>query len=197
VAWLADPRSDGAAMHSPAESLLVWLGPAAGPQAYEVGAEVRDAFLAHDRRAASAFIETRAGHWLVDLYALARQRLADVGVHRVYGGDLCTISDPQRFYSTAATSEPAHGLDNLPAANLVGAAPAGGVVRCLRRELLAGAKCEAPRSSLDGLCNALCNCRRLHPSALPDQAPMARPFPSPEASCQSYPRHQFFADARS
>ena len=87
------------AMHSPAESLLAWLGPAAGPQAYEVGAEVRDAFLAHDRRAASAFIETRAGHWLVDLYALARQRLADVGVHRVYGGGLCTISDPQRFYS--------------------------------------------------------------------------------------------------
>ncbi len=47
----------------------------------------------------AAFTVTRDGHWLVDLYALARQRLADVGVHRVYGGDLCTISDPRRFYS--------------------------------------------------------------------------------------------------
>ena len=87
------------AMHSSPESVLAWLGPAAGPQAYEVGAEVREAFLAHDQRAASAFTQTRPGHWLVDLYALARQRLADVGVHRVYGGGLCTISDPQRFYS--------------------------------------------------------------------------------------------------
>jgi hypothetical protein len=87
------------AIRSPPETLLAWLGPAAGPQAYEVGAEVREAFVAHDQRAASAFTRTRPGHWLVDMYALARQRLADVGVHRVYGGGLCTISDPQRFYS--------------------------------------------------------------------------------------------------
>ncbi len=87
------------AMHSPPATLMAWLGPAAGPQAYEIGLEVRAAFVDHDADASSAFIETRDGHWLVDLYALARQRLADVGVHRVYGGGLCTISDPQRFYS--------------------------------------------------------------------------------------------------
>lgn len=87
------------AMHSPPATLLAWLGPAAGPQAYEIGAEVRDAFLAHDLGAAAAFTATRDGHWLVDLYALARQRLAAAGVHRVYGGGLCTISDPRRFYS--------------------------------------------------------------------------------------------------
>ena len=87
------------AMQAAPERLLAWLGPAAGPQAYEVGEEVRDAFLAYDPRAAEAFADTRPGHWRVDLYALARKRLADAGVTRVHGGGLCTISDPQRFYS--------------------------------------------------------------------------------------------------
>jgi hypothetical protein len=88
-----------AAMQSPPDRLLAWLGPAAGPEAYEIGEEVRDAFLAHDPRADAAFVPTRPGHWRVDLYMLARQRLADVGVTKVFGGGLCTISDPQRFYS--------------------------------------------------------------------------------------------------
>lgn len=79
--------------------LLAWLGPAAGPQAYEIGAEVRDAFVDGDARAASAFVPTRPGHWRVDLYALARLRLADAGVIQVHGGGLCTITDAQRFYS--------------------------------------------------------------------------------------------------
>ena len=87
------------AMRSPPSSLLAWLGPAAGPHAYEVGAEVLDAFVAVDPDAALAFTATREGHWLVDLYRLARQRLAAVGVERVFGGGLCTISDPARFYS--------------------------------------------------------------------------------------------------
>lgn len=87
------------AMTSPAASLMAWLGPAAGPSVYEIGAEVREAFLSRDADAASVFVATRPGHWLVDLFALARQRLASVGVHRVYGGDICTISDPARFYS--------------------------------------------------------------------------------------------------
>lgn len=87
------------AMRTPAGRILAWLGPAAGPQAYEVGAEVFDAFTAHDRDAASAFIATRPGHWRVDLYALARQRLVSRGVDAIYGGDLCTVSDPQRFFS--------------------------------------------------------------------------------------------------
>ena len=88
-----------AAMASSPEKLLAWLGPAAGPDAYEIGEEVRLAFLAHDPDAEAAFVPTRPGHWRVDLYALARQRLAAVDVMRVFGGGLCTISDPQRFYS--------------------------------------------------------------------------------------------------
>lgn len=88
-----------AAMTAPTNELVAWLGPAAGPQAYEIGEEVYDAFLSRDARAASAFVGTRPGHWRVDLYQLARQRLAALGVTHVYGGDLCTMSDPQRFYS--------------------------------------------------------------------------------------------------
>ena len=87
------------AMQSPPEKLVAWLGPAAGPQAYEVGAEVFDAFVSQDENAASAFVATRPGHGRVDLYALARRRLAKLGIARVHGGDLCTISDPQRFFS--------------------------------------------------------------------------------------------------
>jgi YfiH family protein len=88
-----------AAMHSAPEEVLAWLGPAAGPSAYEIGVEVRDAFVERDRGAEAAFVPTRPGHWRVDLYALARRRLAAVGVQRVFGGDRCTISDPRRFYS--------------------------------------------------------------------------------------------------
>jgi YfiH family protein len=88
-----------AAMHTPPAQLLAWLGPAAGPQAYEVGADVYAAFVDRDPPAAAAFVPTRPGHWLVDLYALARRRLAALGVSAVYGGGLCTISDPQRFHS--------------------------------------------------------------------------------------------------
>jgi YfiH family protein len=88
-----------AAMRSPSDRIVAWLGPAAGPQAYEVGAEVFDAFVSQNGNAASAFVATRPGHWRVDLYALARQRLAKLGITRVHGGDLCTISDPQRFFS--------------------------------------------------------------------------------------------------
>ncbi len=88
-----------AAMRSPAHALIAWLGPAAGPQAYEIGQEVFDTFVSTDAEAASAFASTRPGHWRVDLYALARLRLVKLGLTRVHGGDLCTISDPQRFYS--------------------------------------------------------------------------------------------------
>lgn len=88
-----------AAMPGASERLLAWLGPAAGPQAYEIGEEVFDAFVSRDARAQAAFVATRPGHWRVDLYALARQRLEDAGVTRVRGGGLCTISDSRRFYS--------------------------------------------------------------------------------------------------
>lgn len=86
-------------MCTPADQCVAWLGPAAGPDAYEIGVEVRDAFLAHDRRAGLAFAPTRPGHWRVDLYALARQRLAVAGIGGVSGGDRCTISEPQTFFS--------------------------------------------------------------------------------------------------
>ncbi len=88
-----------AAMRTSPDDVIAWLGPAAGPQVYEIGDAVRDAFVSHDVRAVSAFVATRPGHWLIDLYALARQRLQDAGVTDVHGGGLCTISDPARFYS--------------------------------------------------------------------------------------------------
>ena len=83
---------------TPAKNLLVWLGPAIGPASYEVGEEVRAAFLAHDTAAGAAFTATRPNHWHCDLYALARQRLHALGVNRIYGGELDTFTDT-RFYS--------------------------------------------------------------------------------------------------
>lgn len=84
----------------PAE-LMAWLGPAIGPEHFEVGPEVREAFLSHDPAAAGAFSVggARAGHFMADIYLLARQRLAECGVRQVYGGDFCTVSEPQRFFS--------------------------------------------------------------------------------------------------
>ena len=81
------------------EKLLAWLGPAIGPQVYEVGPEVRDAFIARDPRAQGAFTANRPGHWLLDLYSIARQRLSVLGVARVYGGGFCTYSEKDRFFS--------------------------------------------------------------------------------------------------
>ena len=83
---------------APASELMAWLGPAIGPASYEVGAEVRAAFVDADAGAAAAFVPTRAGHWTCDLYALARRRLAAMGVERVSGGGVDTFSDA-RFYS--------------------------------------------------------------------------------------------------
>ncbi|MEO5963621.1 MAG: peptidoglycan editing factor PgeF, partial [Thermomonas sp.] len=89
-----------AAMHTPAANVIAWLGPCAGPQAYEIGQEVFDAFVSRDTKAA-AFVATRPGHWRVDLYALARQRLVKGGISEgnIHGGGLCTISEPSRFFS--------------------------------------------------------------------------------------------------
>lgn len=97
------------AMNVAPERLLVWLGPAIGPQAFEVGEEVRQAFMAHDPAAAKAFALSSAlstqgsglgtRKWLADIFLLARQRLALLGVQRVYGGGLCTYTDAERFYS--------------------------------------------------------------------------------------------------
>ncbi|EXJ15205.1 peptidoglycan editing factor PgeF [Imhoffiella purpurea] len=82
------------------DRLMVWLGPAIGPDAFEVGAEVRDAFVAIDPMAGGAFRPgDREGRWFADLFTLARQRLARLGVRRVFGGGDCTHSQPGRFFS--------------------------------------------------------------------------------------------------
>ncbi|MGH8110186.1 MAG: peptidoglycan editing factor PgeF [Arenimonas sp.] len=87
------------AMNSKPENIIAWLGPAAGPASYEIGVEVRDAFVNHDKNAAAAFVPTRENHWRVDLYWLARMRLQAVGVTKIHGGNHCTISEPENFFS--------------------------------------------------------------------------------------------------
>jgi len=82
----------------PAE-ISAWLGPAIGPDAFEVGDEVRHEFEKLDAGAAAAFRFSRHGHWFADLYLLARQRLESAGVTRIYGGGFCTAGDPGRFFS--------------------------------------------------------------------------------------------------
>jgi polyphenol oxidase len=79
--------------------LVAWLGPAIGPAAFEVGADVRTAFVERDPGAAAEFRAGREGRFLADLPALARRRLAACGVSSVHGSGLCTYSDPERFYS--------------------------------------------------------------------------------------------------
>ena len=79
--------------------LLAYLGPAIGPEAFEVGHDVHQAFVSRDRAAAQAFRDTSPGKWLCDLFALARRRLETLGVASISGGGLCTYSDPARFFS--------------------------------------------------------------------------------------------------
>ncbi len=87
------------ALARPPEDILVWLGPAIGPRRFEVGDDVRDACLRGDGRAGEAFAQQAPGKWLADIEALARLRLARAGVDAIFGGGLCTFSDPLRFFS--------------------------------------------------------------------------------------------------
>lgn len=83
----------------PASDIMVWLGPAIGPQAFEVGPEVREAFISTHPETAQAFVPSlNAGRYMADIYTLARLRLAARGVTAVYGGGFCTVND-SRFYS--------------------------------------------------------------------------------------------------
>lgn len=79
--------------------LMAWLGPAIGPSAFEVGDEVRTAFVAADASAGAAFSPGRDGKWLADIYELARQRLATLGVSDVHGGNHCTVGESETFFS--------------------------------------------------------------------------------------------------
>lgn len=90
-----------ARLQVPAAELLVWLGPAIGPQQFEVGVDVRDAFLAFSDDCDKAFSARadKPGHWLADIYQLARIRLHALGIEQIYGGDFCTFSDKTRFFS--------------------------------------------------------------------------------------------------
>lgn len=86
--------------HSKSKQIIAWLGPAIGPQYFEVGKEVRSIFIQSDSQSANAFTETgKHGKYYADLFQLARQRLAKTGVDQVSGGELCTFSDVDRFYS--------------------------------------------------------------------------------------------------
>jgi len=88
-----------AAMDCAPRTLVAWLGPAIGPRHFEVGDEVRARFLQELPDAAAAFVATRPGHWLCDLYALARRRLRRAGVARIHGGDRCTYAEAADFFS--------------------------------------------------------------------------------------------------
>jgi polyphenol oxidase len=81
------------------DQLLAWLGPAIGQERFEVGDDVRTGFMSHDPAAASAFEPNARGRWQCDLYALARRRLAALGVRDVSGGGWCTFADAARFFS--------------------------------------------------------------------------------------------------
>jgi polyphenol oxidase len=83
--------------------VIAWLGPCIGPTAFEVGAEVREAFMANDAAADGLFVASSPGKWLANLPGLARQRLLSLGVRGIYGNDgseaWCTVSQPSRFFS--------------------------------------------------------------------------------------------------
>lgn len=87
------------AMRVAPSELLVWFGAAIGPTAFEVGAEVRAQFVAQHAAADSAFTPNGGDKYLADLYALARLRLKQLGVHDIFGGELCTYRDADRFFS--------------------------------------------------------------------------------------------------
>jgi hypothetical protein len=87
------------AMQCAPEEIMAWLGPAIGPDAFEVGDEVRRAFLARSPATGRCFRPSPPGRWLADLYGLARLQLQSLGVGAIYGGGWCTCSDPERFFS--------------------------------------------------------------------------------------------------
>jgi len=88
-----------AKMRSPAEDVLVSLGPAIGPQAFEVGLDVYEAFVSKNRANRQAFVATDDTHYLCDIYRLARIELTESGVRSIAGGSHCSFSETPLFYS--------------------------------------------------------------------------------------------------
>lgn len=87
------------AMPVPSKEILAWLGPAIGPDVYQVGDDVRAALTTEQPEADQAFEPQHAGKWLCDLYQIASKRLWHAGVAHIYGGGFCTYSDRERFFS--------------------------------------------------------------------------------------------------
>jgi polyphenol oxidase len=87
------------AMDVTPQDLMVWLGPAISQEAFEVGEEVRAAFVAVQPQSASGFIPSQSGKWFADIYALARVRLNLLGITTIYGGGYCTYRERERFFS--------------------------------------------------------------------------------------------------
>ena len=79
--------------------LIAWFGPAIGPNAFEVGEDVREQFINFDTKAADAFHPIAKNKWLFDIYFLGRQRLNNCGIFAIYGGEFCTYSKPEQFFS--------------------------------------------------------------------------------------------------
>lgn len=94
-----------ARMHAPV-ALQAWLGPAISAAHYEVGADVRDSFLARDPTAEPAFLANLRGRWQCDLYALARQRLDRLEIAEVSGGERCTFAEVSHFFSHRRDTAP-------------------------------------------------------------------------------------------
>ncbi len=87
------------AMNVPAQSLMAWLGPAISRDAFEVGAEVREIFIDTDPQASAAFVVGQRGKWLADIYSLARLRLNALGITSINGGNCCTYTEAEKFFS--------------------------------------------------------------------------------------------------
>ena len=79
--------------------MMAWMGPAIGPKHFEVGDEVREVFVQQHSQTESAFVESRPGYWMADIFQLAQQRLSAAGVSQIYGGGICTYADADYFYS--------------------------------------------------------------------------------------------------
>jgi YfiH family protein len=100
-------------LESDPADLLVWLGPAIGPEKFEVGDDVYQAFTRQDPESTSCFIATKPGKWLANLYDLARRRLNKLGVTEIFGGEFCTHTQEQLFYSWRRDQQKAGRMASL------------------------------------------------------------------------------------